>query len=70
MFGMAIEDDITHATDKAKDKAQAERKAALVLNKWMTMPVEEEAANVQGRSKFRDPAEKFGKSASRPVGKS
>lgn len=61
-FGTAVETDIKESTSKAKDDAQAKRKAQLVLHKWLNMPVEkEEDGEVQRRTKFRDPAAKFKK---------
>lgn len=62
-FGMAVEDDIRQGTRKAKTDDAAQRKATLILNKWLTMPVEEGERNMQGERKFRDPADRLKKKA-------
>lgn len=62
-FGQAVEDDIREGTRKLKTEEQAKRKANLILHKWMSDPAPEvkPGAEVQRRTKFRDPAERFKK---------
>lgn len=56
-FGQAVEDEMEQASRTAKDQKGAQRKAELVLERWLRDPT---PASQQVK-RFRDPAEAFRK---------
>lgn len=61
-FGQSYEADLESATQDAKDRAQANRAAQVVVQRWLNDDDEAEDApqeSVQAPKQFRDPAELF-----------
>ena len=68
LFGLSLEADLDKATKNAKNRKEAERKAALVLDRWLREPSTEDSvdeaqaqARAEGKSGFKDPMERFKK---------